>query len=181
MKTSAVLIALGLLALGPVVAQQPGPQASSSAQFNITPNHCSVADMHVRQGSSLQMRRAADGNSTPVMTPTITLKPKNGRPLTGATLTVHGSPAASAAVPLAGQRIDKDHPQQSKDLTTTVQVTLRPAGDGGYSGELTLSGFGYVKSVDLKSVTYADGSTWKVPDAGECSVKPDPLLLISER
>lgn len=181
MKTSAVLIALCLLVSGPIVAQQSAPQASSSTQLIATPARCSVADMHVRQGSSLQMRRAADGDSKPVMTPTILLKPKNGKALTGATVTVHGSLASSQVMPLVAHLVGKDQPQQPKDLTTTVQVTLKPTGDGGYSAELTLSGFGYVKSVDLKSVTYADGSTWKVPDAGECSVAPDPLLLISER
>lgn len=182
MKTSAVLIALGLLVPAPVFAQQPAPQApGSSAQFEITPVRCSVADMHLRQGSSLQMRRAADGNTTPVMTPTFTLKPKNGRVLTGATVTVHGSQATPGAMPLVAHLIDKDHPQQPASLSTTLQINLIPAGDGSYSAELTISGFGVITSVDLKSVTYADGTTWKAPAVPECSVKPDPLLLIGTR
>jgi hypothetical protein len=184
MKTSFVLLALGLLGFGPAVAQSSALQAASaSGNFVVTPSlrPCSVADMHLRQGSSLQMLRAGDGQSRPVMTPTLTLTPRNGRAILAATVTVHGHSAQPGTLPLVAHLIDKGHPSQSQDLATTVKVNMKPAENGSYSAELLLSGFAVVTSVDLKAVTYADGTTWKVQSEPECSVKPDPLLLIGAR
>jgi hypothetical protein len=184
MKTFAALTAFGVLSCGLLIAQQAGPPTSNSpTQFDFTPAHpCSVAEMHVRQGGGLQMLRAEDGNSKPVMTPSITLKSKNGRPLVAATVTVHGtSPGGAALTPLVAEIVRQGDPKRPHDMATTVQVKLRDVGDGSYSGELTLSGFGVITTVDLKAVTYADGTSWKAPANPECSVAPDPLLLISAR
>jgi hypothetical protein len=38
-----------------------------------------------------------------------------------------------------------------------------------------------VNSIDLMSVEYADGSSWKAKSADACSVVPDPIMLISKR
>ena len=137
--------------------------------------------MRVRQGGGLQMLRSANGDSKPIMTPGITLKSKNGRPLVAATITVHGTAPGTAVTPLVADDVNGRDPKRPHEMTTTVQVKLRDVGDGSYSGELTLSGFGVITKVDLKAMTYADGTSWKAPANPECSVAPDPLLLVSER
>ncbi|UWZ84687.1 hypothetical protein [Occallatibacter riparius] len=183
MKTFVVLIAIGMLGSGLTIAQQAAPPTpTASTQFDITPPHpCSVAEMRVRQGGGLQMLRSADGDSKPIMTPGITLKSKNGRPLVSATVTVHGTAPGSAVVPAVSDSANNLNPKRPHNMATTVQVKLREVGDGSYSGELTLSGFGVITTVDLKAMTYADGTSWKAPAKPECSVAPDPLLLVSER
>lgn len=127
------------------------------------------------------MLRSADGDSKPIMTPSITLKSKNGKPLVAATVTVHGTPPASEVVPAVSDSAHNLDPKHRHEIANTVQLKLKDVGEGSYSGELTLSGFGVITTVDLKSVTYADGTSWKAPAKPECSVAPDPLLLISAR
>lgn len=182
-KRLAVLTAIGVLSSGSIIAQQAGaPTSTPSTQFDITPPHpCAVAEMRVRQGGGLQMLRSADGDSKPIMTPSITLKSKNGRPLVAATVTVHGTPPGSAVTPVVADQVNKHDPKRPHDIATTVQVKLKDVGEGSYLGELTLSGFGVITTVDLKAVTYADGTSWKAPANSECSVTPDPLLLITAR
>ena len=184
MKTSAVLLVLGLLSPGAVFAQAPLPEAASSFRdFAVAPPAlpCSIADMHVRQGGSLQALRTEDGQSRPILTPTLTLTPRNGRAILSATVTAHGYPATPGTSLLVNQPADKNHRPQRRDLATTLQVSMKPSGNGSFAGELQLTGLAVVTSVDLKSVTYADGTTWKAPSKPECSVEPDPLLLISAR
>jgi len=38
-----------------------------------------------------------------------------------------------------------------------------------------------VTALDLKAVTYADGSTWQVASGGACSVPVSGLMLIGNR
>jgi hypothetical protein len=45
--------------------------------------------------------------------------------------------------------------------------------------DLSLSHFTAVTSIDLDSITYADGSTWRSASAGACSVVPDKRMLIA--
>lgn len=54
-----------------------------------------------------------------------------------------------------------------------------PNDSGERSAEMMLTGFGILKSVELNSLTYADGTTWKLAKDSACSVEPDPLLLIA--
>ena len=54
-------------------------------------------------------------------------------------------------------------------------------GNGGVTAQLTLPGFAGVSSIALDSVTYSDGSTWKMEAKSGCRVVPDPLLLVAGR
>ena len=49
------------------------------------------------------------------------------------------------------------------------------------SADLVLPGFSSVTFVQLKSITYKDGSSWKVDGQAEqaCRVTPDPVMLIA--
>jgi hypothetical protein len=187
MKTFAGCLALILFGSAGLVAQQQaapaagpaGPQSGSMTLVIPAPARpCTVAEMHATQGSSLQMMRAQNGESQPLMTPTLTLTPRDRRALLSATVTAHGYPAKPGTTPLVAQLVEKNHPPERQELTKTLTLKLLPSGTGSFSAQLQLPGFAVVKSIELNSVTYADGSTWKVTGNG-CSVAPDPLLLIS--
>jgi hypothetical protein len=64
------------------------------------------------------------------------------------------------------------------DLTKRVEVTLEVRGNSHASRDLSLSRFTSVTSVNLDSLTYADGSTWEA-SSGACSVVPDPFMLVT--
>jgi hypothetical protein len=47
------------------------------------------------------------------------------------------------------------------------------------ASDLLLRGFTSVQTVDLESVTYADGSSWVASATRSCSIEPDNLMLVS--
>ena len=49
------------------------------------------------------------------------------------------------------------------------------------SADIWVPGLSAVKAIDMQSVTFADGSTWKLPAEKTCRTFPDPVMLISGR
>ena len=77
--------------------------------------------------------------------------------------------------------IDAKSASSASDINRTLDVTFTSEADGSSTAELDLPAFTSVQTVRLDSITYADGSTWKVADARVCSVAPDGFMLISGR
>lgn len=73
----------------------------------------------------------------------------------------------------------------AKNIANGVQTTLNvkfTAGENGSArADLLLPGFSSVSSIHLNSITYADGSVWKIPSVDVCRVVPDPLVLVAGR
>jgi hypothetical protein len=69
----------------------------------------------------------------------------------------------------------------SSEISKTLEVRFAPEDEKSMSADLVLPGFSSVTFVQLKSVTYQDGSSWKVDGQAEqaCRVAPDPLMLIA--
>jgi hypothetical protein len=65
------------------------------------------------------------------------------------------------------------------DLAKKVTLARGIEGNGHASSDLSLSNFTAISSVDLDSLTYADGSSWSAATNGVCSVVPNALMLIS--
>jgi hypothetical protein len=68
---------------------------------------------------------------------------------------------------------------QVPDLTSTVNVTVDVKGNGHASSDLSLKDFTAVASIDLNSITYADGSAWRSSSPGACSVTPNMVMLVA--
>src|SRR6201996_7724767 len=84
------------------------------------------------------------------------------RDIVGAQFTVHGF---SRKLRL----IDPSDPSNAPDLWRTVDVTLDVQGNDRASSELSLTHFtAIITSVDLDSVTYADGTQWRAPSQRAC-------------
>lgn len=94
------------------------------------------------------------------------------RDIVGAQFTVHGF---SRKLRL----IDPSDPSNAPDLWRTVDVALDVQGKGHASIELSLTHFtAIITSIDLDSVTYADGTQWQAPSAAACSTIPNVLMRI---
>lgn len=65
------------------------------------------------------------------------------------------------------------------DLSEEVTVVLDIKGNGQATSDLSLSSFTAVTAVDLNFVSYADGSAWKAPMRGACSVAPSLTMLVT--
>jgi hypothetical protein len=99
----------------------------------------------------------------------------------------HASHIASATVHVQGLT-GKNHVlqiqtgmAQSGDSGRTLKVSFEEQSDGSVSGDLWISGFTSIASIQLLEATYADGSTWKISGSNVCRVQPDPMMLISNR
>lgn len=70
---------------------------------------------------------------------------------------------------------------QSWNAVKTLKVQFVEEKDGSVSGDLWISGFTAVDSLQLIDLAYADGRIWKPSSSAACRVRPDPLMLITER
>lgn len=165
-----LLCPLALAAQSPDIAQtltvlNPGDTVASS---------CPIA-MDARQG--------VWAHTAPV---------ENGRPHDGIgqriSLTLadlHSATIVHAAVKILGlsgkNRIlnSSERLNGAADASRVVQLTSFTEAKNGVTAEVYAPGFTSVTSIQLLSVTYADGSTWKTPQSKVCRVMPDPLMLVA--
>ncbi len=158
----------------------PAPVQGNSPTIVVLPaiSACPVG-MHAKQGGSMQMLRAADGTTQPLLTPSLTLTGHGSRQIVKATVTAYGFPLQGAAMDLVAQRADPAHPENRPVVKKTLDLKMASDGNGGVTAQLMLPGFAGVSSIALDSITYSDGSTWMTPGDSGCRVVPDPLLLVS--
>ena len=67
----------------------------------------------------------------------------------------------------------------SPDMEKTMSVRLEPGEGRNSVADLIAPGFVVVNSIELNSITFASGSTWKFAGNQLCQVTPDPLMLVS--
>jgi hypothetical protein len=99
----------------------------------------------------------------------------NSNRITSATVTVRGlTPKNRITQTLSS-------PGNSSDAAKTLSITF-PAGPGKeVSSDLLVPGLSAVSSIDLDSITYADGSAWKLAAGNVCRTPIDGFMLISGR
>ena len=102
----------------------------------------------------------------------LTMTNPSPKEIVSAQITVYGFSDKWRAIPLAGT---KDTP----DLRKTINLVLNVKGKDHASSDLSLNRFTSVAYVDLDSLTYADGATWKTSSPAACSVTPELLMLVS--
>ena len=97
----------------------------------------------------------------------------SSRDIVGAQFTVHGFSRKLRV-------IDPSDPSNAPDLWRTVDVALDVQRKGHASSELSLTHFtAILTSIDLDSVTYADGAQWQAPSPEACSTIPNMVMRIS--
>jgi hypothetical protein len=102
----------------------------------------------------------------------LTMTNPSPKEIVSAQITIYGFSDKWRSIPLAGA---KDTP----DLKKTVNLVLNVKGNDHASSDLSLNRFTAVAYVNLDSLTYADGATWKASSLDACSVTPDPFMLVS--
>jgi hypothetical protein len=99
----------------------------------------------------------------------------NLRSVVGATVRVYGlTPAPPRMLPADA------FAQGTAEFSRKLEVGFSPDGPSQTSSDLMLRGFTSIKSIDVLSVTFSDGSMWK-PAMGVCRVVPDPFMRIGAR
>ena len=188
----AILLAVTAAAQQPA-AVNPAPDGHTSAAADLehTASRCPIA-LTARQGGGLHFVRTKDGQTSPVeMTPSIILKQPAGSRIVSASITARGNGASKGAMPLNTSDPVKDSLQlqlpprspqrQRASMTQTVTVKLNPDGDGNVIGEFRLPDFVVLESIQLNSVTFADGSVQNFASSSGCTVQPSLLVLVSSQ
>ncbi len=159
-----------------VLHRSANPASLSFSHVPTLRGDCPVG-LQVNHGSSFLKREVEYGPfarpAPAVQEQTIqfTVDNPSTREIVKAQITVHGLSHRGRFVPLAGE--------PTPDLSRKVSVVLDVKGNSRASSDLSLSRFASVTSVDLNSLTYADGATWRAESPGACSVAPDPFMLVS--
>ena len=137
---------------------------------------CPVSMRAQQKTGATGLTRTRDGNAA-VLGQRIHLDVDRGpNAVVAIQVTVHGTTARPRIYAAQSQQVRSDAVK-----TFTLAADGASANGAAISSDLLLRGFTSVQSVNLDSVSYADGSLW-TPTAGKsCSVEPDPLMLVSSR
>ena len=155
--------------------------ASATAQVFVPPgtdvSNC-PAIFNARQGGSGSLISVKPGQpqpSTEGYAQRIHLTTVDGKTrVIAATVRVHGLTPQPRYMP-----VDPGMGGPAK-ITRTLQVTFSPEAKNEVGTDLVMRDFTAVLSIEVESLTYADGSTWK-SGPGVCRVIPDPTMLIGAR
>jgi hypothetical protein len=165
------------------VAQQKAPAAMTAAVVTrgSGASACPL-DMSVRQGIGGNMM-AVDKNGKQVemfaarlilLLSDVRREHQTEARMVEATVTVHGTTAKGQVLPAdTGQ-------DASGDIVKTLTVRLAADGEPEVSGDIRLPGFTSTRMVDLQSVAYDDGSTWKLSGTETCHVPPDMVMPVAK-
>jgi hypothetical protein len=105
----------------------------------------------------------------------LTLTNPDAKQIARAEVTIHG-------VTPKGRVMQASTAQEnSADATRNMSVSFSAGPHGSASADLWAPGVSAVQSIELDSVTYSDGSIWKVADGVACRITPDPFMLITSR
>ena len=201
MKHAGMVSFVFLFGMAVVAAQNPA--VLTNAQAMIAPistgSSCPIA-MHARHMGGLHAIQTGKG-STPDISPepsvpspvlslasgdtrhapsadmtgasmVLSLASRDSRPITAATIKVHGLPRKTLFIPV------ESGAGATADASQTIQLRLTQDPEEGTFAEFEAAGIPVIQTIDLKSVTYADGSTLKLAESQNCRVAPDPLVLV---
>ena len=153
------------------------PDGSAQMTCTATPVQGCPVDMRVRQrmgGDTVAVD--ANGVKRKVFAQRLRLilnsfrQDNSGREVVSATVTVHGTGTEARMRPLGAGNDHGDLNSGSK--ARTLSVSMSNWGEPGVAGDFLLPGFTSASRVDLESITYDDGSTWKLSKNETCQVAP---------
>ena len=161
----------------PQAATPDQPQQTSKNYMLILPAPTCPVSLHALQGSGSGL--LAVRNAKPVDGPVQRIHLILGGPaasrVVGAKVLVRGLSGKSEVVPAKGAT------DVRSDLTKTLDIRFASDADGNVAATLVLPGFTSVSFIQLDSIDYADGTTWRVAGERACHVTPDPMMLVTER
>jgi hypothetical protein len=172
-----------ILLLGSITLMvQPAVQAQSltlnyeQPQPNVCP--VSLRAQHAAGGELLRAGASTPRPSTPKGQGQglhLTITSPDARQITRATVTVRSLTSNGSPTPALSK-------QDSAPPTSKTMEVRFTAGDKGTAfADIWVPGLTAVQAIDLKSVTYADGSTWKLTGSMTCRTVPDALMLVGNR
>ncbi len=178
---SFALLAALLICPFALTAQSASPQQNrSTITFLGTVNMgcpVSLRAQHGANGNMLNVDKSRPKGLAQLLH--LTLTNPDSRQIVQASVRISGLSGRGRIAQAASAQYNSD--QGSSDKIETLTVRFSPGQDKAVSGDLWVPGMTAVLSIDLNSVTYADGSTRTFSGRDLCRVTPDPLMLIAGR
>ena len=164
------ILPLVLLFAAPIVIAQ---SKSTVLTLPRTPDASCPVGMQARHGAGIPV--GMNAGRSPITPPAqkihLTMTNLLAHEIVSAQFVVHGYSNKRRAMNLANS--------SNPDLAKTVELVLDVKGKSEASSDLSLSRFAAVTSIDLSSITYADGDTWHTPSPEACSIDPDSMMLVA--
>ena len=160
----------------PALQNPSQPVSSATAVSDSTLNHCPVVMRaeHLSDGSMVRTGNAAHPAGIGQRLH-LSLISQEKKQITSAILTVHGmTPKGRMTETLTAG-------SGAYDATQEIYVSFASGPNETAIASIWVQGMSAVEMIDLKSVEYGDGSKWEPADGSSCEVRPDPLMLITER
>jgi len=169
-----------VLLLGTLAAfgQTPAAASPPATLETLTYSAQCPLNLSAQQGMSGELRNAKvlphlrESPSQPAQQIRLTLANPQLTGITAARIKVRGYTPNGRFMPSGDPRADA---VKSLDLV----LAIGPNQD--VSTDLRLESFSAVMSIELESVTYADGRRWQTGTEARCQIAPDPVMLITSR
>jgi hypothetical protein len=136
---------------------------------------CPVSLRAQRQGMAV-IRNTGDQrqDSTPEQRLELTLTNSHMRNVVSAVIKVHGLNGAVQVMPA-------DPIRRAHESTRTIALNVSVLSMHSASTELMMRSFGTVSRIEVESVEFADGTSWKAAEQGMCSFAPELYMLVGSR
>jgi hypothetical protein len=169
--------ALFAILLGSVILAAQSPDQKPTKGVVIqgpTGNTACPVAMHARQGMSGDILAVNDSrHKGTAQLLHLILSSGDSRVITGGEVTVHGLSGKSRITRTFSTE------QDSSDAVPNLPVKFSAGNQKNVVADLWVPGMTTVHAIELNSITYADGSTWKFLTEKACRTIPDPTMLIS--
>ena len=192
MKLCRSLISFVFLAGSFAAAQYTRPQPQSFGTAGMenldTPSHVKVATAAVGCPVSLHADHGADGSILKVDKTRpkglaqllhLMLVNPDARQIVAGDVTVRGISGKGRMTKTENSAADNSSIQA--DVVRNLHVRFAPREGRNVAGDVWAAGMSAVLTVELNSVTFADGSLWRFAGRDGCRVTPDPLMLIADK
>jgi hypothetical protein len=140
-----------------------------------SPVSCPVSLRARRQGSVSMHYAGEQQERTPTQRLDVTFHNSQERNVISMGLVVHGYDGSLQMMPADPIR------RNSHNLSKKIDLNITVVGGRNTSTELTMRQFGTVSRIDVESIEFADGTSWKSSEPGTCSFAPDLYMLVSSK
>lgn len=173
----------GSLATAQYTRPQPQSFGTAKVESLTSPTHANVQTAAVGCPVSLHADHGADGNILKVdknrpkglaQLLHLMLVNPDARQIVAGDVTVRGisgKPRMTQTLGSTGQA----------DVVRNLHVRFAAQEGRNIAGDVWAPGMSAVLTVELNSVTFADGSLWRFAGREGCRVTPDPLMLIADK
>lgn len=185
MKSESVFLVALSIGACPLAAQYTAPVPQSFGVACVTtmdkpcpvlPPSCpiSMRAQHLSDGSMVKTGKAQHPAGIGQRLH-LTFTNPDAKQIASASLTIHGVTPKG--------RVMRASPAQgdSSEATRNMSASFSAGPDGSATADVWVPGMTAVESIELDSVAYSDGSTWKVADGARCRITPDPFMLVTGR